>query len=110
MFNATCIYNVMYHTVIYVLYSIFFFPIMTVNIIFVIKFCCRTLAPLVTGGLFTASLSDNAVAIGYPFDYRLVFLVFGSTFLVCVLLVSCLPTSINKQKIIEDLDISIDDS
>ncbi|XP_064400477.1 uncharacterized protein LOC135346696 [Halichondria panicea] len=62
----------------------------------------RSLAPVVAGGMFSLSLSATMNGYGYPIDYRFVFLMFGLTYLLCVLFVACLPVSINKQKIIED--------
>ena len=42
------------------------------------------------------------LAIGFPFNYNLVFVLFGGVFLSTVFLATCLPASLNKQKIIED--------
>lgn len=52
--------------------------------------------------MFAASLSPSALAIGFPFNYNLVFVLFGGVFLSTVFLAMCLPSSLNKQKIIED--------
>ena len=59
---------------------------------------CRAIAPVVFGSIYSASLSDAARKIGYPLDYHLVFLLFSIIFLVTVLMVACLPVSINRQK------------
>ncbi|XP_064400483.1 uncharacterized protein LOC135346700 isoform X4 [Halichondria panicea] len=59
----------------------------------------RALSALLSGKLFSVSLSATAAGLGYPLDYRLVFLLFGLVFVVCVFVAACLPVSINKQKI-----------
>ena len=64
------------------------------------------MAPLFAGSVFAASLSPSALAIGFPFNYNLVFVIFGTVFLATVVISTCLPSSINKQKIIEDVDAS----
>ena len=55
------------------------------------------------GSLFSTSLSDATLAFGFPVNYNLVFIVMSIIFMVTVFMVACLPISINKQKIIEDL-------
>ena len=65
----------------------------------------RTFSPLVAGGLFSLSLSSTLSGFSYPLDYRLVYLFFGFILLLCVFFVACLPLSINKQKIIEDVHV-----
>ena len=52
--------------------------------------------------MFAASLSPSTLAIGFPFNYNLIFVLFGGVFLSTVFLTMCLPSSLNKQKIIED--------
>jgi len=61
----------------------------------------RTIAPLFSGGVFSASLSEITRAIRFPLDSHLIFLVFGAVFLGTLLIVACLPQSINRQKVIE---------
>ena len=63
----------------------------------------RSISPVVCGSLFSLGLSEKALAFGYPVDYNLAFVVLSATFMVTVFMASCLPTSLNKQKIIEDL-------
>ena len=63
----------------------------------------RAVVSLVSGRIFSLSLLATAAGLGYPLDYRLVFLMFGTVIYVCVLLTACLPVSINKQKIVEDM-------
>jgi len=58
---------------------------------------------VVCGSLFSASLSDATLAFGFPVDYNLVFLLLSSVFMATVFMAACLPLSINKQKIVEDL-------
>ena len=62
----------------------------------------RTIAPIFAGSVFAASLSPSTLAIGFPFNYNLVFVLFGVVFLSTAFLAMCLPSSLNKQKIIED--------
>ena len=57
---------------------------------------------MICGALYSVSLSDVTLAFGYPLDYHLAFFLLSLTFLVTVLMVACLPVSINQQKIIED--------
>ena len=63
----------------------------------------RSFSPVVCGSLFSVSLSERTREFGYPVDHNLVFLVFSITLMVTVFMAACLPTSLNKQKIIEDL-------
>lgn len=63
---------------------------------------CRTVAPIFAGSVFAASLSPATLAIGFPFNYNLIFVLFGGVFLSTAFLATCLPASLNKQKIIED--------
>ena len=58
---------------------------------------------MVCGSLFSLSLSEGTREFGYPVDHNLVFVVLSVTFMVSVIMAACLPTSLNKQKIIEDL-------
>jgi hypothetical protein len=60
------------------------------------------IAPIFAGSVFAASLSPTTLAIGFPFNYNLIFVLFGIVFLSTAFLATCLPTSLNKQKIIED--------
>ncbi len=62
----------------------------------------RTVSPLVAGGLFSVSLSDEAQTFGYPVDYHLIFLMFGGIYLLTNILTAMLPESINRQKVVED--------
>ena len=63
---------------------------------------CRTIAPIFAGSVFAASLSPATLAIGFPFNYNLIFVLFGGVFLSTAFLAMCVPASLNKQKIIED--------
>lgn len=56
-----------------------------------------------SGSVFASSLSPATLAIGFPFDYNLIFVLFGLVFLGTVVMATCLPSTINKQKIIEDV-------
>ena len=69
----------------------------------------RTIAPIFAGSVFAASLSPSMLAIGFPFNYNLIFVLFGVVFLSTVFLATCLPSSLNKQKIIEDATDDDDD-
>ena len=61
----------------------------------------RTVAPVFFGGVFSASLSETTRAIGFPLDSHLIFLIFGVVFLGTLLIVACLPQSINRQIVVE---------
>jgi len=61
----------------------------------------RTVAPLFSGGVFSASLSEITREIGFPLDANLIFLIFGAVLLGTLLIVACLPQSINRQKVVE---------
>ena len=62
----------------------------------------RTLAPVVSGTVFSATLSPATRALGFPVNYSLIFVVFGGVWLLTIAMVTFLPESINRQKIIED--------
>ena len=64
--------------------------------------CYRCIAPVLFGAIFSLSLSETTLKIGFPLNYNLVFVCFSLTYVACIFLVASLPTSINKQKIIED--------
>ena len=66
----------------------------------------RTVAPILSGSVFAGSLSSATLAIGFPFNYNLIFVLFGIVFLSTVVMATCLPSTINKQKIIEDIEES----
>ena len=63
----------------------------------------RAVAPVVCGTFYSISLSESARNFGFPIDFHLVFVLLSLTFLVSVLMVACLPCSINHQKVVEDL-------
>ena len=63
----------------------------------------RSFSLQILGSIFSASLSEATLEFGFPVDYNLVFVILSITMLVCVLMVACLPVSINHQKIIEDV-------
>ena len=63
---------------------------------------CRCVSPVLSGVIFSLTLSETTLKIGFPLDYNFVFVMFSVTYLVSLLIVACLPKSINKQKIIED--------
>ena len=42
---------------------------------------CRAIAPIICGALYSMSLSDSAMAIGFPLDYHLVLILLSATFL-----------------------------
>ena len=65
----------------------------------------RTIAPIFAGSVFAGSLSSATLQIGFPFNYNLIFVIFGTVFLSTVVMATCLPSSINKQKVIEDVDV-----
>lgn len=62
----------------------------------------RAVASVFYSTVFSLSLSEATMDFGFPIDYHLVFVLLSCTFLITVLMVACLPTSINHQKIIED--------
>ena len=67
---------------------------------------CRSVSPILFGFVFSLSLSETTLKIGFPLNYNLVFICFSLTFVFCNFLVASLPTSINKQKVIEDEQLS----
>lgn len=58
----------------------------------------RTVAPLVSGTVFSLSLSPAARSAGFPLDFHLVFILLGAVFLSVVAMVACLPETINRPK------------
>ena len=63
-----------------------------------------------SGSVFAGSLSSATLSIGFPFDYNLIFVIFGLVFLFTVVMATCLPSTINKQKIIEDVEESVSEA
>ena len=63
-----------------------------------------------SGSVFAGSLSSATLAIGFPFNYNLIFVIFGLVFLSTVVMATCLPSTINKQKIIEDVEESVSET
>ena len=47
------------------------------------------------GSIYSVSLTDN---LGFPLNYNLIFVILGVITLVVMVLVACLPESINKHK------------
>ena len=64
-------------------------------LITVMSFCLfyRTLAPLFAGSIYSVSLTDG---LSFPLNYHLIFIIFA----IILLMVACLPKSINKQKVV----------
>ena len=52
-----------------------------------------------TGVIYSASLSNEAASIGFPFDYNITFVLYGACFIVIIFLTACLPSSVNHKKI-----------
>ena len=63
------------------------------------SFCLlyRTLAPLFAGSIYSVSLTDG---LSFPLNYHLIFIIFAIILLTVMVMVACLPKSINKQKVI----------
>ena len=63
------------------------------------SFCLfyRTLAPLFAGSIYSVSLTDG---LSFPLNYHLIFIIFGIIMLIVMVMVACLPTTINKQKVV----------
>ena len=55
----------------------------------------RTVAPVFAGSIYSASLTNG---LGFPLNYNLIFIIFGIIMLVVMVMVACLPQTINKQK------------
>ena len=64
----------------------------------------RCISPVLSGSIFSLSLSKSTTDFGFPVNYHLVFVMFSSVFLSAVFMAACLPKSINKQMIIEDIE------
>ena len=63
------------------------------------SFCLfyRTLAPVFAGSIYSVSLTDG---LSFPLNYHLIFIIFAIIILIVMVMVACLPKSINKQKIV----------
>lgn len=62
----------------------------------------RTVAPVFSGSIYSTSLSASNRATGFPLDYHLIFVIFSVVFLSSVLMASCLPERVNRQKVEEE--------
>ena len=72
-------------------------------------YICRTIAPIFAGSVFAGSLSPSALALGFPFNYNLIFVICGAVFLSTIVMATCLPSTVNKQKVIEDTENYVDE-
>eukprot|EP00731_Ephydatia_muelleri_P025353 Em0017g436a len=61
----------------------------------------RTIAPIFGGGLYSVSLTENAIAIGFPVDYNLIFIIFSVVYLSVIFMTACFPLSLDHQKIVK---------
>ena len=71
--------------------------------------CYRFFSPLFAGSIYSASLSEYNQSVGFPIDYHLIFILFGLIFLLTLLLITSLPQSINRQKVVvvEELEHNV---
>ena len=53
------------------------------------------------GSIYSVSLTNG---LGFPLNYNLIFIIFGIIMLVVMVMVACLPPSINKQKVVHNDD------
>ena len=63
-----------------------------------ILYSYRTISPVIGGTIWAASLGDASRSFGFPINFHLIFVLLSSVFLICIILVSTLPKSIDKQK------------
>ena len=52
-----------------------------------------------SGSIYSVSLTNG---LGFPLNYNLVFIIFGIIMLVVMVMVACLPQTINKQKVVHN--------
>ena len=57
----------------------------------------RTVAPVFVGSIYSVSLTDG---LSFPLNYHLIFIIFGIIMLIVMVMVACLPKTINKQKVV----------
>ncbi len=71
--------------------------------------CYRFFSPLFAGSIYSASLSEYNQSVGFPIDYHLIFIIFGLIFLLTLLMITSLPQSINRQKVVvvEELEHNV---
>ena len=62
----------------------------------------RTVAPIFGGGLYSVSLTEKARAIGFPFDYNLIFIIFSVVYFAVLFMTACTPTSLDHQMYVVD--------
>ena len=58
----------------------------------------RTVAPVFAGNIYSVSLTDG---LSFPLNYHLIFIIFAIILLAIMVMVACLPKTINKQKVVE---------
>lgn len=63
-----------------------------------IPFNYRCFSPIISGAIYSASLSAKNRAIGFPVDYNLIFVLYGLVLLISTFIVGRLPISLNSQK------------
>ena len=57
-----------------------------------------------SGSIYSVSLTNG---LGFPLNYNLIFIIFSIITLVVMVMVACLPQTINKQKVVHnDEDIA----
>ena len=49
------------------------------------------------GSIYSVSLTDG---LSFPLNYHLIFIIFGIIMLIVMVMVACLPKTINKQKVV----------
>eukprot|EP00731_Ephydatia_muelleri_P025369 Em0017g452a len=57
----------------------------------------RCVSPALFGAIYAASLSEQTLAIGFPVDYNIVFILYGVVLLALVIVQACLPLSIDTR-------------
>lgn len=58
----------------------------------------RCVSPALFGAIYAASLSEQTLAIGFPVDYNIVFILYGVVLLALVIVQACLPLSIDSKR------------
>ena len=61
------------------------------------SFVHRTVAPVFAGSIYSVSLTDG---LSFPLNYHLIFIIFAIIILIVMVMVACLPKTINKQKVV----------
>ena len=69
---------------------------MYISTLVLVTISYRTVAPLLAGSIYSVSLTNG---LGFPLNYNPIFIIFG---MVVMVMVACLPQTINKQKVVNN--------